>query len=308
MSAHVPHQIAASLDPARQAELKSLTSVPTVAWPTIATWVVMTALYVSSTVLGVRGDISLWLGMLVNSAVGYLTFTIIHDSLHRNISRNARFNDVIGQSAVLMIAPYVDLRLFRWGHSLHHRFTSGTKDPDYILHGAWWTLPFRWEVIDFLYLVHALRFGDKISAKYLPTSVVMGALTLGGAAALTAYGYGWEVLMLWFIPSRIIFLSLGFSFFWLPHVPHDTTQEENFTKATTVRLGMEWLMAPLLQNHHVHLIHHLYPGTPFYNNARVWRLIEPELRRRDLAVQHGAAIHPTIYPAPTPATTPPHAA
>jgi fatty acid desaturase len=302
MSAHVPSQIAASLDPERRARLKALTTAPAVAWPTLATWAVMTALYLSSTVLGVRGDIPLWLGMLVNSAVGYLTFTIIHDSLHRNVSTNARFNDVVGQTAVLMIAPYVDLRLFRWGHSLHHRFTSGTKDPDYILHGAWWTLPARWVVIDFLYLVHALRFGDKISAKYLPTSVVMGALTIGAVVALTWLGYGWEVLMLWFIPSRLIFLSLGFSFFWLPHVPHDTTQEENFTKATTVRLGMEWAMAPLLQNHHVHLIHHLYPGTPFYNNGKVWRLIEPELRRRDLAIQHGAAIRPTIYPASAPSS------
>ena len=82
------------------------------------------------------------------------------------------------------------------------------------------------------------------------------------------------------------------------HYQTDEARYENFTKATTVRLGMEWLMAPLLQNHHVHLIHHLYPGTPFYNNGKVWRLIEPELRQRDLAIQHGAAIHPTIYPAP----------
>jgi beta-carotene hydroxylase len=137
VSAQVPSDIAASLDPPRRAQLKALTTAPRVAWPTLATWARMTGLYVSSTVLGVRGDIPLWLGMLVNSAVGYLTFTIIHDALHRSISTNARFNDVLGQSAVLMIAPYVDLRLFRWGHSLHHRFTSGSKDPDYILHGAW---------------------------------------------------------------------------------------------------------------------------------------------------------------------------
>ena len=96
MNVHVPAQIAASLEPARQTQLKSLTSAPALAWPTLVTWAVMTILYVGSTVLGVRGDIPLWLGLLVNSAVGYLTFTIIHDSLHRNISTNARCASICG--------------------------------------------------------------------------------------------------------------------------------------------------------------------------------------------------------------------
>ena len=92
--------------------------------------------------------------------------------------------------------------------------------------------------------------------------------------------------------------TLGFSFFWLPHVPHDTEQEKNFTGATSVRLGHEWLLGPALQCQNFHLIHHLFPMTPFYNNQKVWRLLEPQLRGKDLAIQHGFAIRPTIYPAP----------
>ncbi len=298
MTTFAPKAIENSLDPERKARLKELTSTPLIGMPSIMVWLATVTIYLSSMTAAVMGVIPLWAGLIINSTIGYLTFTIIHDSLHRSLSSSARLNEFLGQTAVFMITPYVDLRMFRWGHILHHRFTSGKKDPDYILHGAWWTLPFRWMAIDALYLVHALRQGDKVSAKYMKSSMLMAAFTLSAAAILTWMGYGLEVLMLWFIPSRLIFLSLGFSFFWLPHVPHDTTQEENFTKATTVRLGMEWLMAPLLQNHHVHLIHHLYPGTPFYNNAKVWKLIEPELRQRDLAIQHGAAIHPTIYTAP----------
>ena len=114
------------------------------------------------------------------------------------------------------------------------------------------------------------------------------------AIALIVAGNGFEVLMLWFIPSRLIQLALGFSFFWLPHAPHDVTQEENFTRATTIREGHEWLLAPLLQYQHVHLIHHLYPSTPFYNNHRVWQLVERALRRHDLAIQKGFAIRPTV--------------
>ena len=290
-----PKEIADTLDADLQPEFKRLTKVQGVAWPTVATWLLMTVIYVASTWAAVIGQIPLWVGMLINGGVGYLTFTVVHDSLHRSVAANARLNDFIGQCAVYMITPYVHLKLFRWGHIQHHRFTSEPKDPDYILHGPTWTLPFRWMAIDALYLRHVIIHGDRISKPYLIASIKMAALVFTTIAVLSYFGYGMEVLMLWFIPSRIIFLTLGFSFFWLPHVPHDTEQKDNFTKATTLRLGWEWLMAPLLQNHHVHLIHHLYPSTPFYNNVKVYKLIEPELRRRDLAIQHGFAIQPTIY-------------
>jgi beta-carotene hydroxylase len=126
-------------------------------------------------------------------------------------------------------------------------------------------------------------------------SLLLGALFIAALVVLISMGYGKVVLMLWFIPSRIIFLSLGFSFFWLPHVPHTVTQEENFTEATTIREGMEWLMGPALQNQNFHLIHHLFPMTPFYNNRKVWQLLETELRKKDLVIQHNFAIRPTIH-------------
>ncbi len=44
--------------------------------------------------------------------------------------------------------------------------------------------------------------------------------------------------MLSFLPSRLILLVLGFSFFWLPRVPPQREQEQNFTRATTVRRAM----------------------------------------------------------------------
>ena len=288
----------AALGPAQKAEFKRLTSAPRLSWPTIAIWVMVMTVYIGSDVLAFMGLLPLWKAMLINCVIGYYAFTVVHDSIHRAISTNTRINDWIGQSAVLLGAPYVDLRLFRWAHILHHRFTTGPKDPDIVLHGAWWTLPLRWLAIDVLYLIHTLRHGDKVSGPYLRSSLWMAAFTALVFGVLIASGYGWHVLMLWFIPSRVIFLTLGFSFFWLPHVPHDTRQEDNLTRATAVRIGHEWLLGPLLQNQNYHLIHHLYPMTPFYNNRKVWRLIESQLRQRELAVQHGFDLHPTIYAAP----------
>ena len=61
-----------------------------------------------------------------------------------------------------------------------------------------------------------------------------------------------------------------------------------------MRLGKEWLLGPLLQYQNYHLMHHLFPTTPFYRHARLWRLVEPELRSAELAIQNGFAIRPTI--------------
>ena len=294
-----PKEIADSLDPSAQLELRKLTKVQGLAWPTVITWVFMSAIYLASIVAAVMGAIPLWVGMLINGAVGYWAFTVGHDGVHRSIASNQRLNDFIGQSAILMITPYLHIKLFRWCHIQHHRFTGERVDPDFVMHGPWWSLPFRWLVIDLLYLryvVQQIGQGNTIAKPYLIASIKMATLVFSAVAVVSYFGYGMEVLMLWFIPSRIIFLTLGFSFFWLPHVPHDTEQKDNFTQATTLRKGQEWLMAPLLQNHHVHLIHHLYPSTPFHNNVKVYELIEAELLKRDLAIQEGFAIQPTIYP------------
>ncbi|MDN5939573.1 MAG: fatty acid desaturase [Salinisphaera sp.] len=289
------------LSAAERSQLDRLTRCSTVAWPTVGVFVLVLGSYITADILAVAGTIPLWVGMLVNCAVGYYAFSLAHDTSHRAVHHNVRINDWIGQIGLLLFAPYVYLPIFRWLHIQHHRFANSERDPDWNLHGGrWWTLPLRWMWIDVLYFgltLRKMREGDKLAAKHFRGTLPWAAGSAILAALLIALGYGMDVFMLWFIPSRVIFITLGFSFFWLPHVPHDTPQEENFTRATTVRIGHEWLMRPLLQWHHYHLIHHLFPMTPFYNNEKVWRLLEPQLRRQDLAVQHGFSVQPTLRPA-----------
>jgi beta-carotene hydroxylase len=280
----------------QRAEFKRLTSTPTYSWPTIVMSVALVLSYAMTYALCGSGQWPLWLGTVLNSVVGYVSFSVIHDAIHRAVSSNTKVNDGVGQLGLNLVLPYVDVRMFRWAHILHHRFASSDRDPDKVLNGAWYTLPFRWMAIDAVYFVYALRHGDKVSGPFLNACLRRLAVVVVAIGVFTYFGYGLEVFMLWFLPSRLILLFLGFSFFWLPHVPHDVTQEENYTRATTIREGFEWLMNPVLQYQNYHLIHHLYPMTPFYNNEKVFRLLEVQLRRKDLAVQHGFAIHPTIYP------------
>ena len=81
--------------------------------------------------------------------------------------------------------------------------------------------------------------------------------------------------------------------------PTANSSLDNLTAGTTVRLGHEWLLAPLMQWHNFHMIRHVWPTTPSYRHASVWKLLEPELRARDLNIQHGFKLKPTFHPAGT---------
>jgi beta-carotene hydroxylase len=285
-----------NLSTERRAQLRQLTTAPRIAWPTVILCAAQIGTFLLVYWFCAIHLWPLWLGTLLNSVAAYLAFSTGHDAVHRAISTNVRFNDLVGEISLGLVLPYVDIRMFRWAHSLHHRFANDPRDPDVVLHGPWWSLPFRWMSIDLLYVIHAFRHGDKVSTPFLHASLRRAVIVAAVIATLCWAGYGKEVLMLWFIPSRVGLMALGFAFFWLPHVPHDVTQAENFTRATTIREGYEWLFDPVLQYQNFHLIHHIYPATPFYNNAKVFRLVESELRKHDLAIQHGFAIRPTIHP------------
>jgi len=237
----------------------------------------------------------------------YWFFAVIHDGVHRSIAKNKTFNDAVGQTAILLYAPYASIHLFRWAHMAHHRFTNDEGDPDIWSHGSWWSLPFRWMTIDFYYGFRAMTSDDPAVQKVFRQSIPILVLGLGLIALLIAMGFGYEYLMLWFVPTRLAFLFIGYSFFWLPHAhwpseQHDLRQSKNITMATTLRLGNEKLMNTLYQYQNYHLVHHLWPTTPFYNNQRVYDLLEPEFQQRDLAIVKGFEATPTYHMVDAPTT------
>jgi len=282
-------------DPQRRARLAELTGPPPIAWKTVSLMVSCLIVLAASVIAALAGALPLIVACLINSVVVYLLFSVIHDSIHRAISTNIRFNDWCGRIASMAMSPGTTLGLFRWGHIQHHRHTSGPGDPDNWLHDdRAWILPMKWAFIDVYYLIFTIKSRDRVARRYLPAALMGLGVLATAVVTLLALDYWLELLMLWFLPTRILGITLGFTFFWLPHVPHEVSAAQDPYRATTIRRGLEWLMTPVLQHQNYHLIHHLYPRTPFYNNLRVWRLIEPELRQHELAVQHGFDIHPTI--------------
>lgn len=294
MSSEVIQSYQLSAD--QQLRFDALTRPPPISWPTVWLTLICATLIWGSDVLGISGVLPLWACALINAAGGYFMFSAVHDAIHRSVSSNIKLNDWVGRLALLPLSPMTSLGLFRWGHIQHHRHTVSALDPDrWAYEGPKWLLPFRWMLIDAWYLYFVIASKDRVAYKHLKNTLVLVAIGLSTIVLLIWAGYSMEVFMLWFVPSRIANMTLGFTFFWLPHEPHDVSQEENFTRASTIRLGHEWLLSPLLQYQNFHLIHHLHTRTPFYNNGKVWKLLESNLRKHELAIQDGLAIRPRLH-------------
>jgi len=290
----------------KKAELKRLTRAPVFVWPTLALafWVVGGVITIDS--LALLGVMPLWVAMLLNIVFMYPVFHVAHDSLHRAASSNAWLNDKLGRLVLLFTIPEVSLGLFRYSHMQHHRFTNEDNDPDLYVQGAnWASTVFRWMTFEFYYLYYNLTSSDPRASKVLKKGLPMVAATAAVYTLLCYLGYWKEATMLWLIPSRIVLAVIGCVFLWLPHVSEaedgsiehmrtSNSSRDNLTAGTTMRIGSEGVLAVLCQWHNYHLIHHLWPSTPAYNHKKVWQLLEPELRSRDLNIQHNFDLLPTF--------------
>ncbi len=279
--------------PAAKSEaFKQLARVPAVAAPTLVALLVAAIGLPCVAVAHLNGVLPGWAASACATALMYGLFTVVHDALHGSFARNRRLNDGLGALGLLLFAPHASLGLFRWAHMQHHRHTNDDRDPDQWSHDGGLTLPLRWATIDVAYVVHVLRHGDAVARRHLLGALPHLAATLAVIALLVHAGFGREVVLLWLIPSRLTFVIAGCVFFWLPHVGAETTAEEDVLRSTTIRLGHEWLLAPLLQFHNYHLVHHLFPALPSSRHADVYRLIADDLHARPLLIQRGLAIRP----------------
>jgi len=247
----------------------NLLKAPLVAWPTIATAFFGLGTWAVSAALFVAGVMPWWATLVVSSITAFVCFTPAHDASHKSLTRTAWPNEVIGRlCTIALTAPFP---AFRYLHLQHHRHTNDhDHDPDmWSGRGPWFILPLRWMTQDLhYYAFYFKRIRERPIAESAET-IGMLALQVAVAVTLTAMGYGFEVLIAWLIPARFAIMFLAFAFDYLPHVPHQVRGKDDRFKATIVR-PTPWL-TPVLLYQNFHLIHHLYPGVPFYRYGAVWR-------------------------------------
>ena len=276
-----------------EALFRSYLRAPVLAIPTLVLMVAMLLLLGVSWFLAIEGTIPLWLGCLLNGIAAYGLFGVAHDSTHRAVSSIPWINEALGMIAMLFLVPFVPMSALRWMHMQHHRFTNGEMDPDRFMHASpWYQVPIRWTCFDVYYAYYFLKYGGAFARKSYGTIALYFALVIAFIAAVIHAGYGYELLMLWILPSRIALFLITVVFVILPHYPGVVSHNEDAYLATTMRLGWEWLLTPLLTYHNYHLIHHLYPTIPFYKMHKAWYLKYDDIMRHNVSIQKPFGLTP----------------
>lgn len=272
---------------------KSYKNSPSLAGPTTVLLVLVVGSLIASWYHALAGSMPLWLACIANGVLTYLLFSVVHDASHRAISSNKWINEGMGTVGLLFMFPYAPMPVLRWLHMQHHRFTNAANDPDNFTHnGSRWLAPLRWSFFDAYYIYYFFKYGGKFVTKHAVIFAIYLGVVIPAVAAIIYFGYGFELLVLWFIPTRIALFLIDIVFVVLPHHPAMVTQQENPYLATTMRMGWEWLLTPLMAYQNYHLIHHLYPTIPFYKMHRAWYLKYDELNRQNLSVQSAFGMEP----------------
>lgn len=252
----------------------ALTQRPGIAWPTIMLLVAAFAIFGCSTFAYMEGALPLFWAILLNTIATYMSFTPAHDASHNAVSTKRQLNEWVGRVATVLQSPVPFFRTFRYIHMQHHRFTNDeTKDPDvYVSTGPRWLLPFKWATLDLGYFSYYFRPSVFLGRpKSERTELCLACLF--GIVVFTAVTFmGWleYYLLLFLIPTRLTAIILALTFDFLPHYPHQAHAKGEPFRCTSNRVGMEWLLSPVMLYQNYHLVHHLYPTVPFYRYLKVW--------------------------------------
>jgi beta-carotene hydroxylase len=252
------------------------------AWKTIALFVGILAGVSGVAALTVNGYLSYWVAVPINAVLIYFIFTPLHEAVHGNIfpanSRLKWLEWVIGNiSGYVLIAPYPGFRVL---HLHHHNHTNdAAEDPDYwVRDNNYFRVILRCMVIQPVYVIHlwmiardprtmrVFWYEMALLAGYIP--IIWGAF---------AFGFGWELLLLWILPGYIGVVMCPLMFDWPVHHPH--TERGRYTDSAVLLFPkpIKWLIDPFFCGHAYHLMHHMYPRIPFYDYKTAYYALENEL-------------------------------
>ena len=254
-----------------------------VAWPTVILGLVLAASYVAAVLMALIGFLPLWLAVPLVAMVTYLSYTILHESVHGSIGGNDSslrwLNRAMGYLAAWI--TMIPLTAHRHEHTAHHRYANDAEDdPDYHMGNMCDSLlaPVRaalraWFSQFRFYATH--RWADAPPRQNLYLCLEVAAALVPRVAVLLA-GYWVEALALFVLAWLMGAVILIYLFAYVVHRPHE--QVGRYVDTATIlpprspllRTAVNWFW--MFQNYHS--IHHLFPRVPFYRYPTLHRDIE----------------------------------
>lgn len=262
-------------------------NTPDFGMPTIILTIMLFVAAIVATGAALQGSVSYWFAAIVNTVVLYAIYTPVHEAVHGNISlrkKHLRWLDT-----VVGFAACVPLWLFyyqhRKQHMVHHTHANEAEDPDLYAKGAfvsWIFLRLPMSLLSYFNPITLYRECKRFDVPKHLTAVTFATFAFQAAVvlALIFTGYGFELLVLWFIPwwiGQTVMLTL---FTWTPHHDHSETGRYRDTRESLFPFANFLLLG---QNHH--LIHHMMPGIPFYRYEQTFNEIRPLLEKNGVRIE-----------------------
>ena len=263
-------------------------TVPAVAWPTVLLWTATFLIWILTVNAWLNGDLSTLPMMVINAAVYFVMFTVLHDASHHAVGQSDWINEVFGRLSMPFVSIAAPFSVLRFIHIEHHRNTNehdDGRDPDaWCSDGPLLLQPLRWPWMDLRYIVFWAKHAKQRPIAELVETAVHLSIFVGLILWSWQAGWFWEFAALYLIPNRVAVFLLIWWFDWLPHNGLEHTSRSNRFQATRNRVGMEWFFTPLMLSQNYHLVHHLHPSIPFYAYRRAW------LKNEDAYLRQGSAI------------------
>lgn len=254
---------------------------PDIAWPTIALLVALYAAGGLSLWAGISGRAPLWLMCVINTLVAYGSYTPLHEAIHGNVARG-RFRQLtqfVGVAAGWLFMHNYTLQ--RATHLSHHaNLNDPALDADHWVAGKTpLSVLLRCMTVVFAHYVVGWRISDSrtrlrgVAENLVPLAFI----------AFAAGFWGWEIALYGLaLPALLGATLLGLLFDFAVHTPYDKGATDRYLN-TRVYLfpGIVNVLGTVLwcaQNYH--LVHHLYPGVPFYAYPAAFRLARPLLSEK----------------------------
>jgi ring-1,2-phenylacetyl-CoA epoxidase subunit PaaE len=152
------------------------------------------------------------------------------------------------------------------------------------MRGPAWQRPFRWITIDLYYMVFYLpKLSTRPRQEQIEEGITLVVLTAVIVVSIVTGNFV-NLLAVLIVPCRLAVLYLAWAFDYLPHNGLRDKPSENKLRTTRNRIGLEFLVSPMLLYQNYHLVHHLHPLVPFYRYIAVWRRNEEEYLEGDPAL------------------------
>ena len=262
-----------------------------VAWPTVVLGLLLSVSYVATVAASLVGMLSLWLAVPLLAAITYLSYTVLHESVHGSIAVNDPtlrwLNRALGYMAAwVTMFPFT---AHRYEHMAHHRYANDdARDPDFHV-GRMCESPLALVRAALRAWVSQFAYCGKNRWNIAPTSEkwLLGleiCAALIPRLAVIAAGYWIEGLALFVIAWLVGATVLLYLFAYVVHQPHE--QVGRYVDTSTILLPgpLNWPLTWLWMYQNYHSIHHLFPRVPFYKYARLYTEIEAVMEEKQAPI------------------------